>query len=121
MIVLQLVSEIMTKSYLASLTATLHGIPDVLKDSSRKSCVRWHREEDFAHTDPIHLRSVSRSSRMSSYSNEELFDFLTVYGNADCNGARHSVVVSGTLPEQACSTSHDPRPVGTEGYVRPIL
>ncbi|GFV53761.1 hypothetical protein TNCV_4589251 [Trichonephila clavipes] len=40
-VVLQQVFESTTRSRLVGLSTTLHGIPDVLEDSSRHSCGRW--------------------------------------------------------------------------------
>ncbi|GFS63069.1 hypothetical protein TNCV_3743231 [Trichonephila clavipes] len=67
----------------------LHGIPNVLEDSSRQCCGIWQRTKGFENIIPAgsrHLRSISRSSRKNSHSNEERVDMLTVYGDAVCDG-----------------------------------
>ncbi|GFV22460.1 hypothetical protein TNCV_2839161 [Trichonephila clavipes] len=74
-VVLQQVFEVMTRSRLACLTATLHGILDVLKNSSCQSSDKWNETENFFNTNPdgsYYLRSICLNSRMNSYSNGKL-------------------------------------------------
>ncbi|GFV41672.1 hypothetical protein TNCV_3628231 [Trichonephila clavipes] len=50
---------------------------------------RWRLTEGFVNINSAERRyfqSVSRGSWSNSYSNEELFDMLIVYVDADCNG-----------------------------------
>ncbi|GFV84679.1 hypothetical protein TNCV_4296611 [Trichonephila clavipes] len=67
----------MTRSHLADMTVTLHGIPMFWKIPSGVERNAVGR---------LRLRTVSRSSKKNSYSKEELGDMLIVYGAADCYG-----------------------------------
>ncbi|GFS60606.1 hypothetical protein TNCV_5073641 [Trichonephila clavipes] len=77
----------MTRNRLASLTVELYGISYFLEGSSAQSCGRWRIMEGFMETDfagSHHLQSISQSTKMNSYSNEDTSRHVDSY--ADYNG-----------------------------------